>query len=1061
MRLTRLFVERPTLVFVFIALVTIFGTISLRSLTEQYFPNIAYPAVVVTVDYTGASPTEMRDEIVRPIEDSIAGSPDLDHIDTTIQSGRATISASFSLDSDQNTDLVNVQRAYQQAQRNLPNDLTPPSIRTFNQSESTVVTLVASSTSLRLNDLSAIVQNQIVPTMEQINGIANVNLGGTVTPAYEVEVDPADPQARGLTLNDVVNAISGNNVRAPGGIAYEPNRETQIDVRGDITSPQSVANLLIPKPSTTTGQSGSMTTAGSPNPWTSPTQLLRVGDVAQVVDSYEPQRSFATSHGHEAVSLQVQKTVTASEVTASQNVLAALPGLRTQYPQIEFDVLNVNAQYTQQQIHSVFGTLVEEITLTAVVMLFFLHSWRNAVVAMIAIPTSLLVTLTAMKFAHFTIDMISMLAMTLIIGILVDDSVVVLENIQRHYDQGEDPPRAAVRGRTEIGLAAIVITLVDVVVFFPIAFLPGIVGRFLSEFGLVVVIATLTSLFVSFTVTPALAGRWSLYSRWRPWPILEAFAQHFERARQWYAERVLPAGMRHAWLVVAIAAVTFVGSLALIPLGVVGFEFVPAVDMGQIYVQMQYPVGTPLATTTAGVVHLERLVDRIPDLQSEVATSGAYQAPFGGFALEGNVGQIQVFLKDNRAHPTSYWVSYLADAARRLEPHSATTVIPSTGIGGGNSQPIDEIVSARNGDPTPYAQQVYRTLARTPGAANVTSSASSLAPQLSVVFNREDARALNVSIGAASTVVRAGFGGALATQFETPSTGLEQVQVILPQRDQRDPRVLLQLPVRANNGAIVMVGDVASFVQSPAPPIITRENRQNIVHITANVAPGASLSNVQNAFQRQLAALHLPASVSVRPAAAGTQQNLRDTAVGMASALLLSSLLVYLLMVALYNSYISPFIIMFSVPVASVGALGALALTHQTLNLFSLIGTVLLIGLVTKNGILLVDYANTLRVRGLDRVAAIRESARVRFRPIIMTTISMIAGMTPLALGLERGAEVRRSLGIVVIGGLTSSLLLTLVLVPVVYVWLAPKRVPESNGRVHRKYRLIREVPVS
>jgi HAE1 family hydrophobic/amphiphilic exporter-1 len=524
------------------------------------------------------------------------------------------------------------------------------------------------------------------------------------------------------------------------------------------------------------------------------------------------------------------------------------------------------------------------------------------------------------------------------------------------------------------------------------------------------------------------------------------FMAGFERARVFYAHTVLPWGLRHRIAFVAACFASLVFAIALIPLGVVGETFIPPIDRGQIFVQLTYPVGTPLSTTTAGVVKAEAAIRNQPDIQSDTALAGGYASPYGGTLVERNVGQIQVFLADNRKRSTNYWVAQYKTLIAQAVPGVAVSVIPATGQGGGNAQPVDEIVTdVSGGDPTPYVQKVFQALQQTPGATNVFSSAAGLEPQIEITFDRVKMQELNVTITDAATAAHAAFGGAIATQFET-SDGLEQVQVIYPRSDQTNLTSLAEIPVRTNGNQIVHLGDFTTFRWSPTPPMITRVNRNVVVDVSANVAPNATLSSVQNAFGQKLAALHLPNTISVRPRPLGQQDLMSQTLVQLGTSLILSVVLVFLLMVALYNSYRSPLIIMFAVPVAAVGAIGALALTHQTLNLFSLIGTIMLVGIVTKNGILLVDYANTLRARGEDELTAIRESAATRFRPIMMTSIAVVAGNLPLALAIEPGSQVRASLGIVVIGGILSSLFLTLVLVPIMYMWLAPKRVTNAGA---------------
>ena len=1310
MSLTRLFVRRPTLVVVVLALVAIAGVLAFAGLVQQNFPNIDFPTIQVRTSYAGASPSEIRDAIVKPIEDAIAGAPNLDHLTTNIQSGQATITATFELGSDQTSDLVEVQRRVESTRSVLPTDLTAPTIGSFDPAQTVVATYSVTSTSLTQAELSAIVTNNIVPEIEQVDGVSNVNAGGTVTPSIQVEVDPHKLDATQFTLGDIVTSISSNNVRAPGGIAYGSDRETSVDVRGDVTDPLSVAMLPIfssaggtgaatltgpqggtglqspanstgtsaatssavaggsssttsaatstasnsttsststgstlststtvngttaasasnssatnasaatssqttatsvgastpsatatsaaqsasngastattgsssgssatgststqsgssnangssgsaisvttgssstlssgsastatggntatssgarasatiapvspqnvttgsststtvqtgatssPSPSSdtasstagsnasdaisftngssagatsstdsssnagssgsssgstsSTSSSGSSTSTSSSgssssslsslNPWSVSSRIYRIADVARVYAGFEIKRVFGYIGAGPAITLSVQKATGASEITASRNVQAAIPAISREYPQLAIAPLNIQADYTQQQLDSVYRSLAEGILFTGIVMMFFLRSWRNAIVVLIAIPSSLLVTLFVMRLANFTIDTISLLAMTLVIGILVDDSIVVLENTERHYEDGEAPQTAAILGRTEIGPAAIVITLVDVVVFLPVAFLPGTVGRFLAEFGLVVVVATLTSLAVSFTITPALAGNWSLLSKWKtPW-IVDRFTAAFHATRRFYVERVLDWALGHKFVVAAVSLLLVVGSISLVPLGFVGFEFIPAVDRGEIFLQLTFPTGTPLATTNAAIARLSKQIGAYPDVKRLTGTAGSYQSGFGGNLAEGSVGQIHVFLVDNPKRTTLQWVTQLNKLATREYPGAKPAAIPATGTGGGNAQPIDYVITSNDDQPEKYAPQILDALKKTPGTLNPNDSLANLQPQVDVTFDRERARALGIDIATAANAVRASFGGTQAAQFET-SLGTQYVQVTYPQSAQTSTTSIADIPIRTRAGNLAYVGDVAHLVENPTSPLMSRVNRQTVVHLSSNVQPGFVQSNVQNDFLKRVDALHLPAGVQVGPNAGGQAQNLGETVNGLVASLLLSFALVYLLMVALYDSYRLPFIIMFAIPVAAVGAVGALALTGQSLNLFSLIGTVMLVGLASKNGILLVDFANHRLRRGIDRYAAIRESAMERFRPIVMTTFSMIAGMTPIALALDPGSATRRSLGIVVIGGLVSSLVLTLLIVPVAFVWFAPR----------------------
>ena len=1051
MSLTRLFIKRPTLVFVLVSLMVFAGILSTVTIVKEYFPDVSQPTITIQAQYNGASVTEMRDNIVQPIEQALAGTPDMQTTNAVVQQGQASITAVFLLSSDQATDLALTQKALQSAEKQLPLNMTPPTVGIRDPAQSVVVTLALYSNKLSLAALSLYAQNIIAPDVEQVPGISFANVGGVVTPAYEIEVDPNKLAAAGLTITDLMNTVQNDNQRVPGGYAYESNRQTTIDVRGDIQNVHNVENLaIIPSsstgaPSLTAGQianyAGGVTDLpGGVNPWTSSNQVVRIGDVAKVTAGYEPRQQFAQIGGRPGLFLSIQKAANASEVDSADAVLKALPAIERQYPDIDFKIINVQSRFTQQQIDIVVRTLMEAILLTGIAMVFFLRSWRSAIVVCVSIPTSLAIAVTAMRMMGLTIDTISLLGMSLVIGILVDDSTVVLENIERHYTELKQTPEdAAVEGRQEIGAAAVVITLVDVVVFLPIAFIQGQVGRFLSEFAIVVVISTLTSLFVSFTVTPTLAGLWALRSHWKPPKPVVWFGEAFDGLRAWYSERALPWALAHGNIVALFCAGTFVLAMALVPLGVVGEEFVPSADRGEIYIQVTYPIGTPVATVRDGVYKFERVVDQQTDIFHETTLAGAYAASFGGNVTQSNVGQIHIFLVDDRKHSTSWWVRRYEQLVQKSFPNNVSaSVVPSTGTGGGNAQPIDFLVTdLTGGDPTPEAQQVLGLLEKTRGATSVNSSGTQLAPEISVEFDREKAQALGVDIGQAALAAGAAFGGDVATQFET-TAGLEQVQIIYPSQDQTSLTTLRDLPLRASNGSIVHLGDIATFSSTPTAPLITRTDRRTVIHVDANVAASSSLSVVEGRLIKALRSLHLPPNIVVRPAPLGQQDFMHQALIGIGASMILSIVLVFLLMVALYNSYVSPFIIIFSVPVAAIGALGALVLTHRTLNLFSLIGTILLIGIATKNGILLVDYANTLRERGRSKLAAIKESAFTRFRPIIMTSFSVVAGNIPLALAFDPGSASRSSLGIVVIGGVLSSLVLTLVLIPNMYVWLAP-----------------------
>ncbi len=1062
--LTRLFIQRPTLVFVIVALMTFAGILSTMTIVKQLYPDVSQPTVTVSVSYSGASVNEMRDNIVQPIEQNLAGTPDLQTMNSVVQQGQATITGIFDINSDTATDLALTNKAIQAAEKFLPTNINPPTVNLRDPAQSVVVTLALYSKKLSLAKLALYATNVIAPQIEQVPNISFVNVGGVVTPAYEIVVDPVRLAAANLTLNDVINTIQNDNQRVPGGYAYEPNRQTSIDIRGDIQNLDTVRNLAVIPSGATAGagaalqnstgaqvsnvQGGLSALAGPVNPWSASNAVVRIGDVATVNEGYEPRLQYAHISGQPGLFLQVQKAASGSEVDASNNVLKALPQIERQFPEISFSVINVQSKFTGQQITIVTRTLMEAILLTGIAMIFFLRSWRSAIVVCVSIPTSLAIAITVMRLMNLTIDTISLLGMSLVIGILVDDSTVVLENIERHFTELKEPrEEAAVRGREEIGAAAVVITLVDVVVFFPIAFIQGQVGRQIfrvchrrRDLDADVVVRILHDhADARRTVGASLA----LEAVGRRRVVRSSLRRH---ARMVYEERAPvepePRPARCAVLRRYVRAGTRARRRRHRGRGV-------------------HPAGR-----SRRAVHPANVSDRHADRdRRERHLRPRTQAAQHARCLRehGGCGCLRRVLRRIRGpkqrRPSSLLAQRQAQASDELlgaavqADHRQEPAVGRAGgrrardVHGGRQRAADRLPRDRRDRRRPDGLCATRreALGDGAGATSVNSTGTQLAPQISIQFDRNKAQAMGVDLGQAAQAAGAAFGGNQATQFETTS-GLEEVQVIYPDSYQTNLDVLKNVAVRSSSGSMVYLSDIARFVSTPTAPLVTRTDRNNVIHVNANYSGSSSLSAVERGLIKRLPSLHLPPNIVVRPAPLGQQDFMHQTLVGIGLSMIVSIILVYLLMVALYNSYVSPFIIIFSVPVAAIGAVGALLLTHRTLNLFSLIGTILLIGIATKNGILLVDYANTLRTRGLDKLSAIKESAHTRFRPIIMTSFSVMAGNLPLAIALDPGSASRSSLGIVVIGGVFSSLVLTLLLIPNVYMWVAPKDQPSTNG---------------
>jgi hydrophobic/amphiphilic exporter-1 (mainly G- bacteria), HAE1 family len=1079
MWLTRFSIQRPIIVAMFFIALTVYGAASYFALGKNAQPNVNFPIVIVSAVYPGASPAEMERLVIKPIEDQIDGIEHLDTMTATAQEGFGVVAVQFRLGTNLDFAAIDVQRRVDTARVFMPTDLDPPTVEK-NGADAPVATYAVGSKTLTAATLADMLNDRVISDIKHIPGVNNVSLSGAAVRQFNVDADPLRLMGARATLSDIFSAISANNANLPGGRIDGSTVETTVSVHAEINAAGDLAALPITVPG------GAQRT-------------LQLRDLATVSDTHQEQRLISHMNGQPGLILEVSRTITSDEVGTTKVIRDQMAGIRKKYPQIDFHELFAPADYTTASLNGVLQSLFEGVFLTAIVLMLFLHAWRNAAVVMIAIPSSLLATFVVMRILGLTLDNVSLMGLSLIIGILVDDSIVVLENITRHRDLGQAPNDAAISGRTEIGGAAIAITLVDVVVFLPLAFLSGFVGEYMKEFGIVVTVATLFSLFVSFTLTPVLAAKWSVKKRSvAPPRYLVWFQRGFDRLNDWYRDAALPLALRHRWLVFwmslllvvnaislmtgkegmtflagvdvglavvmlllhplgnalrgrrLVGGIRFVGShggatmtsaagCALTGLAVFGLalvqlnlqsEFVPDIKNGQVHGNLTYPVGTPLATTTATLVRIEQAVMKLPHIDSVRTYAGSkpdgYDSINGGF-----VGQFNVTLQKNHRPEQDQLVAKLREILPSLAKGADLTV--SGRGGGGSGLPISYTLSGPGDVIHPAADKLAAYIKTIPGTVNVQTGAENEAPHLSVRIDPARSSMLGVSPGAAALAARTAVGGAVATKVRTWN-GLVNVVLEYPIAKRNSIDEIARIPVRANDGSLVPLGRVATFVSDRAPTKIEHVDKAVVVRVNGDIDRArTTLGEVAGKIDKQLAtAGFLPSGITL--GTDGDSKFFKEFQDSMMFSVVTSIALVYCLMVILYGSFITPLVIMFSIPVAMIGALLLLAVTHQTINLFSAIGLVMLFGLVAKNGILLVDYANTLRKRGLTYVEAMLTAGGTRLRPIVMTTAAMVFGMLPLALGRTEGAEIRQSMGIVLIGGLLSSLFLTLVLVPAMYV---------------------------
>ncbi|MCL4441320.1 MAG: efflux RND transporter permease subunit, partial [Firmicutes bacterium] len=753
-------------------------------------------------------------------------------------------------------------------------------------------------------------------------------------------------------------------------------------------------------------------------------------NIATVTRKIKEVKNSTRLNQEESVGIQIFKQSDASVVAVGDAVNKDIEKLRKDFPDYRIFIANDQSKYVHQSLNNTQMSIFEGIATTALALLFFLKEWRSMLTVLIAIPTSLIASLFAMYFAGFTFNMMSLMGMALCIGILVDDSIVVLENIHRHRGLGKAPKIAALEGRMEIGTAALAITLCDVVVFMPIAFMGGMVGQFFRQFGLTVVIATLFSLFVSFTLTPMLASR--LYKNggekkkeWAVWQKIDKFGGWFKSRY----ETALLWSLENPKKVVAAALVLLTASLSLIPLKLVGAEFMPKTDEGVFSVTVELPVGTPFARADEAAVKVEKYLMQIPEVDNIQSRVG------------NNQGSVNVRLKDKKSRARTIW--QITDEVRqwskaqfppgtvRVSESSMTVAgMPGGGPGGGGSVQI-EVLGPDNDKLVEISQEVMGILNQTAGAKDVNTNWRLGQPEIQTTVNRERARYYNASLADITRALQAGVSGTTAGEFVDQGKDID-INVRFKDGDQIKPAELKTVPVYTG-GQTIALGNLVDFKEGVGPRTIRRVDKQRAITVTCNLTDRA-LQDFISEVEQKVRSRGFDPLYTVR--FAGQAQSMADTFNEMIAALLLAITLVYMVLVVLYESFLTPFIRMFSLPLGFIGALVALAVTRNNLNLFSMMGIIMMDGLVAKNGTLLLDYTLTLIDRGKTVREAIIEAGKTRLRPIMMTSITMICGMLPTALALSEGSENRVGMAWVLIGGLITSTFFTLVIIPIIFLTL-------------------------
>lgn len=1021
MSLSRLAIRRPVFVLVLIAFLAVMGLISYGRMPVELFPSVQFPFVTVLTSYPGAGPEEVETLITRPLEEQVSSLTNVRRVFSTSAEGSSIVGIEFNLGTNLEAVTADVRQRVDLVKGSFPRDANDPTVQKFDFSSQPIL-LLGMGGRLGGYELRQLAENVIKPRLERVEGVAAVTITGGRTREIRVEISQDRLRALGLSALDIADLLRKENLNVPSGRIRQGQEEFLVRVVGELKSLEEIAELRIAR------------TGASP---------VRLGDVAVIRDTFKDPDRLTRINGRESVGIAVQKQAGANTVSVADGVTAAIAQLRPALPQgVEIAVARDDSLFIQESVNDVQGNLILGSVLATLVVFLFLHNIRSTAIIALALPAAIVATYIPMYFAGFSLNVLSLLGLAIAIGLMIDNAIVVNENISRHMQEEPDPKVAAVRGASEIELAVMASNLANVAVFIPIAFMQGLVGQFFRQFGLTVVFANLFSIVVGFTLTPMLSSR-----ALRP-PVAHAepaggirgwvdrFFARWDRAYDRLGSRYRTAlgwALLHRGRVMLIAAVLFVASLALVASPLIGKEFFPTGDFGQFQVDVALPPGVSLAQTDRATAAVEQRIAQLSEVDAFFTIVGGSDTGFGFSEVGTQRAQIFVNLvpREQRARSVNQVMDDLR--ARVRDVAAATIKISSQGVAGGTAPVVIEVTGPDPAVLEALAARVRAIVAATPGTTNVDTSLRTGKTEVQVRLDRTRLAEFGLSTAEIGAQLRTNIEGAPVTQYRVG--GDEFDMTVRAQPADRDALEKLgEMRVGAVNGTSIRLSDVAQLELRRGPVTIDRLNRQRLVNVTAGLS-GRPLGAVVSEVQTTLRTLTIPPAYGVR--FGGEAEFQQETFRDMLFALALGMLLVYMTIAAQFESLRNPLAIMVSVPLAGIGVFLILLVTRTTVNLMSLLGIIMLAGIVVNNAILLIEFTTRLRARGLPRREALLQAGHTRLRPILMTALVSIMGGLPVALGLgASGAEWRRPLGIAVLGGMLTSTVLTLFVIPVMYTLL-------------------------
>ncbi|MDK9701153.1 MAG: efflux RND transporter permease subunit [bacterium] len=1002
MKLADSSIRHPVFITMAVLAIIVLGLVSYSRLPVEFFPDISLPIVAVTTPYPGAAPEDVESQVSKPIEEALSVLKGVRKVRSTSTEGVSIVIVEFELEMSAKEMAAEVREKVSNIRRTLPNDILEPQYEKFDPSDQPIITysFVSPKTNLSPSQIRYLIENKIKPFLERIDGVAAVTMTGGEEREIEIAVRRSDLELYEITMPDVIRTLKAANIEMPGGRFTSNTQELLLKTNAKILDPDELRNLIIKEVN------------GFP---------VRVRDLATVRDGYKETRQLSRTNNTPSVTIDIRKQSGTNTVTVAQRIHQEMERLAEEYPQIQPVLASDDSIFVKASRDEMVLALLEGIVLASLVVLLFFRDIRGTLITVAGLPICVIGTFIFLLLFGYTINLITLLALSLSIGLLIDDAIVVRENIFRWMEKGKSPFEAAREATSEVALAVLATTMTVVAVFLPIAFTQGMAGKFFRQFGVTISVAVIISLLEAFTLAPMLSAfffKKSISKMKEKKSRIELFISGLDSEYR----KLLEWSLNHRWWIIGIATVTMIGTIFIIPLVGIGGD--SKGDRGMYSVVVEAPQGISLSEMNRRVVEVEDIVKKHPRTKDYFTTIGTSDGSSNQAAIMVKIDQLVTKKVMNDIRPLLKavpGVQVSVEEVSGVRNKSATI----------QQRPIQLNIQ---GPETKVLQQIssdFQTRMReVSGLVDVDNSLRSGKPEFQYTVKREVLAKYGVTASEVAAVVRSMVNGETATKYRDGDDEIE-VNVRLRPEDRTDPSQLLSIRYPLKNGTSIPLSEIVALRETVGPAQINRQDRTRQVVIAANITPERGLGDVADDIKAKLSDYRLPSGYTLKYEGQVSQN--KESFTNLFLALFLAILFVYMVLASQFNSYLHPFTIMLALPLAVIGGFIGLLFTGRNFDMIAFIGLILLMGIVTKNSILLVDFANQLRTKGATVREALLEAGPVRLRPILMTTLAMIGGMIPTALGLGSAASFRVSLGVVVIGGIVSSTVLTLVVIPVAY----------------------------